>query len=105
VARVIKEIREEIPAMKKQQRLRVLQHLISYAEHQFGDRVQDKSYRERVNGERFDNWRVEIEILILIYFGLESVYIDDISLSMVAKNNLMFPYYEKMLELLRCSSC
>jgi hypothetical protein len=29
--------------------------MISYAEYQFGDRVEGRSYRERANGERMDN--------------------------------------------------
>jgi tetratricopeptide (TPR) repeat protein len=76
--------------------------LISYALHQFGDRILGKAYRERAfNGERIDNWRVEIGILVPIYLNLASIYNDDISLSVMVIDNLTFPYYEKVLELLR----
>jgi tetratricopeptide (TPR) repeat protein len=100
VARVIDEIREELLS-KKKEKTRVLGHLISYALYQFGDRIPGKAYRERDNGERIDNWRVEIGILISMYVYLTSVYKDDESLSTMDRDNLTFPYYEKMLELLR----
>jgi len=70
--RVIKEILGERPK-KMQLDIRVLEHLISYSEHQFGDRVPGKAYRERGNGEH---------IVIDSY-------------------NFQFPCYEKMLDLLR----
>jgi hypothetical protein len=75
--------------------------LISYAEHQFGDRVQGKAYRERVSGERIDNWRFETCLLIPIYMDLLRVFQNDKLLSKMACNNLTLPYYQKMLELLR----
>jgi hypothetical protein len=100
VAGVIEEIREERPK-KTQLGIRVFGHLISYAEHQFGDRIPGKSYRERGDGDRIDNWKVEIEILIPIYCNLLDVYSTDESLSMIDSGNLRFPYLEKMLDLLR----
>jgi hypothetical protein len=101
VLRVIEEIREEISKKNEQQKLRVLEHLLSYAAHQFGDRILGKSYRERGNGERIDNWMVEIGTLVRIYFNFTLIYKEDKSLSMMARDNLEFPYNEKMLELLR----
>jgi hypothetical protein len=101
IARVIEEICEEISKKNKQQTLRVLGHLLSYAEYQFGDRILGKSYRERGNGERIDNWRVEVGILVPIYNDFIVIYIQDESLSMMAFDNLTFPYMEKMLALLR----
>jgi tetratricopeptide (TPR) repeat protein len=101
VLRVIEEIREEISKKNKQQTLRVLGYLLSYATHQFGDRIVGKSYRERGNGERIDNWKVEVGILVLIYNDFIVIYEDDESLSMMATYNLTFPYNEKMLALLR----
>jgi hypothetical protein len=100
VARVIEEIREERPK-KSQLDMRVLGHLISYAEHQFGDRIPGKAYRERENGDRIDNWNVEIDILICLYCNLVEVYSTVESLSMTDSDNILFPYYEKMLDLLR----
>jgi tetratricopeptide (TPR) repeat protein len=76
--------------------------LISYALYQFGDRVVGKAYRERAfNGERIDDWRVEIGIFIPIYIDLISICNNDESLSVMDCDNLTFPYYEKILELLR----
>jgi tetratricopeptide (TPR) repeat protein len=100
VAGVIEEIREERPK-KMQLGIRVVGHLIAFAEHQFGDRVPGKAHRERGNGEHIDNWIVEIEILIPIYSALVDVYSTDKSLSMKDSDNLRFPYVEKMLDLLR----
>jgi tetratricopeptide (TPR) repeat protein len=100
VLRVILEILQGIPS-NEQLEVRVLGHLLSYAEHQFGDRILGKSYRERGNGERIDNWRVEIGLLVRIYSDLIVIYIEDESLSRMAFDNLTFPYMERMLELLR----
>jgi tetratricopeptide (TPR) repeat protein len=101
VVRVIKEVEEEI-SIKQQQNIRVLGHLLSYADHQFGDRVPGKAYRERGDLERIDNWRVEIGILIPMYFNL-AYYLNnnDESLSAIVRDNLTFPYFEKMLDILR----
>jgi hypothetical protein len=100
VARVIEEISEERPE-KLQLDIRVLGHLIFYAERQFGDRVSGKAYRERGNGERMDNWIVEIKFLIRIYSNLVDVCRTDISLGMIDRGSLRLRYYEKMLDLLR----
>jgi tetratricopeptide (TPR) repeat protein len=100
VVRIIKDIQEEASTKKKHE-ARTLGHLVSYALYQFGDRVQDKAYRERENGERIDTWRVEIEILIPLYTGLFLIYLYDESLSIMVRDNLTFPYLEKTLELLR----
>eukprot|EP00596_Hydrurales_sp_CCMP1899_P009897 CAMPEP_0119052220 /NCGR_PEP_ID=MMETSP1177-20130426/73586_1 /TAXON_ID=2985 /ORGANISM="Ochromonas sp, Strain CCMP1899" /LENGTH=587 /DNA_ID=CAMNT_0007031719 /DNA_START=259 /DNA_END=2022 /DNA_ORIENTATION=- len=97
-ARVIKEILGERPK-KMQLDIRVLEHLISYSEHQFGDRVPGKAYRERKDGDRIDNWTVEIGILIPIYRNLVNINSDG-SLSIMDSNNSKLPYHEKMLDLL-----
>jgi tetratricopeptide (TPR) repeat protein len=101
VLRVIQEIREGISKKSKQQTFRVLGHLLLYAGYQFGDRILGKSYRERGNGERINNWRVEVGILVPIYFDFILIYEKDESLSMMTRDNLVLPYNEKMLELLR----
>jgi hypothetical protein len=100
VARVIEEIRGERPK-KVQLDTRVLGHLVSYAEHQFGDRVPGKAYRERGNGERKDNWNVEIKTLSPICYDLLNIYSTDESLSSIDNDSLRLPYFEKMLNLLR----
>jgi tetratricopeptide (TPR) repeat protein len=101
VVQVIKEIRKELSAKKKEE-VRVLGHLISYALYQFGDRVLGKAHRERgSNIERINNWVVEIGILIPIYVDLTSIYNYDESLSLILCDNLTFPNLEKMLDILR----
>jgi tetratricopeptide (TPR) repeat protein len=94
------DVKEEI-SIKLKRNLRVLGHLISYADHQFGDRVPGKTYRERGDLERIDNWRVEIGILIPIYSDLVLIHNNDESLSAIVRDNLTFPYFEKMLDILR----
>jgi tetratricopeptide (TPR) repeat protein len=101
VVRIMKAICEEIHEKKKQQKTRILLHLIPYAEHQFSDRVLANAYRERAVSERIDNWSVEIGILIPLYHRLISIYKDDDTLSVMVRDNLKFPYSEKELELLR----
>jgi tetratricopeptide (TPR) repeat protein len=101
VVRVFEEINEEPPPKKKEE-MRVLRHLISYALHQFGDRVPGKAYRERAfNSERIDNWRVEIGILVPLYHNLVNRYGNDESLSEMDSDNVTFPYCEKILDILR----
>jgi hypothetical protein len=72
---------------------RVLNHLIAYAEHQFGDRVEGLAYRESKNGNRMDNWDVEIDILFPIYRALRSICEKDGLLSAIVQ--------EKMLDIVR----
>jgi hypothetical protein len=100
VVQVINEIIGE-RLKKTQLDIRVLGHLIAYAEHQFGDRVPGKAYRKRGDGDRIDNWNVEIDILIPIYCNLVDVYSTDESLSMIDRDNFQFPYYKKRLDLLK----
>jgi hypothetical protein len=100
VVRMIEEIDEERPK-KAHLNVRVLGHLVSFAEHQFGDRVVGRSYRVRINGDRIGNWESEILILMSIYRELTTVHNSDESLSMISQNDLIFPYYEKMLDLLK----
>jgi tetratricopeptide (TPR) repeat protein len=80
--------------------VRVLRHVASYAEFQFGDRFPGKSYRGRENGDRISNWMAEIGILHPVYVRLINVYDDDKSLSSIMEDNMVLPYLEKMLELL-----
>jgi hypothetical protein len=100
VSRVIDEILDEMPE-NKELGIRILGHLISYAERQFGNRILGKAYRERNSGERIDNWGVEIKILVRIYDDLISIYKDDESLTTIGTDDLILPYYEKMLNLLK----
>lgn len=80
--------------------IRVIEHVISFAKFQFGNRVTSKSYRERENGERLSNWDAEI-FLFRIYSHIVFLYGSDQSLSLIIQNNMTAPYLEKMLEILR----
>jgi hypothetical protein len=75
-------------------------HLPSYAAFQFGDRVIGESYRERENGDRIENWNVEVDILCHIHRRIYDIYATDKSLSKVVQSSLMIPTMEKVLELL-----
>jgi tetratricopeptide (TPR) repeat protein len=98
---VVNMIDEILEAPEKTRRnMRVLNHTLSYAEFQFGDRVEEKSYRERGNGDRISNWIVEMENLRFIYSRLIGVYADDESLSIIIRDNMVTPYFEKMRQLL-----
>jgi tetratricopeptide (TPR) repeat protein len=100
---VIRLIEEIIGTTLKinQLKTRLLEYLISYAVHQFGDRVPGKDYRERENGERVNNYMVEIDMLHYIYSELADIYLSDGSLSALSRYTLRFPLCEKMLDLLR----
>jgi len=86
---------------KAEMNIRVWKNLVSYAEYQFGNRVLGRVYREREDGERIDNWSVEIDILIRIHGCLADAYSRDKSLGTISSSNLRLPLYEEMLDLLR----
>jgi hypothetical protein len=101
VIRVIKDIKGETTE-KKEVESRLLLHLISYAEYQFGDPVAGKFCRERgIVEERIDNWDVDIEILIVLYYDFIRSSENDKSVSLIVKDKKILPYYEKMLSILR----
>jgi hypothetical protein len=81
--------------------LRILSHLLCYAEFQFGERIAGKAYRQRGNGEKIDNLTVEVRVVIDIYRRFLSVYDGDRSLTNEDRNNLKLPYFLKMQELLK----
>jgi hypothetical protein len=45
----------EILPSKEGNYMRVLEHLLLYAEHQFGCRIEGRNYREREDGQRISN--------------------------------------------------
>jgi hypothetical protein len=100
VVHSIKEIRVK-EFKKAEMNIRVWKNLVSYAEYQFGNRVLGRVYREREDGERIDNWFVEIDILIRIHGCLADAYSRDKSLGTISSSNLRLPLYEEMLDLLR----
>mmetsp|Transcript_26520 Transcript_26520/g.25381 ORF Transcript_26520/g.25381 Transcript_26520/m.25381 type:complete len:470 (+) Transcript_26520:206-1615(+) len=95
VAQIIKEI------LKAPRNIRVLNYLLKYAEFQFGNRIPSKAYRQRENGERIDNWIVECNIMIPAYNCLMDTYEGDTSISWMDRNNIVLPYNEKILEILK----
>jgi hypothetical protein len=94
------QIKNEILASKKGSDVRVLVHLLSYLEYQFGGKVAGIDYRERIDGERVSNWEVEIEILQETHCCLADLYDQNNSLSMIRRNEMSFPYLERSLGLL-----
>jgi hypothetical protein len=85
---------------KKGNDCRVLDHLLSFAEHQFGKGVPGKYHREREDGERISNWIVDIGILHRIIQRLSDLYGQDSSLSTIVQDDMRFPYLERSLSLL-----
>jgi hypothetical protein len=96
VARLIIEILES----KKGNDCRVLEHLLSFADYQFGKEVIEKNYRERGDGERISNWNLDMNILNQIIMTLGISYEEDNSLSPMLQVNMKFPHLERSLRLL-----
>jgi hypothetical protein len=90
----------EIMNSAKVKYVRILEHLLSYAEYQFGQDLLQLGYREREDGERIFNWDVEIEILLNINGILYYLHNENKSLSSISRNDLMFPCLERSLSLL-----
>jgi hypothetical protein len=93
-------IKDEILITKKGKDVRVLQHLLSYLEHQFGEKITGIDYRERGNGERISNWEAEVMILINIHGRSDTSYVHDNSMSMISRNEMRFPNLKRSLNLL-----
>jgi hypothetical protein len=87
--------------LRAPENLRVLKHVLTYAEFQFGERIPNQTYRERESGERMDNWTVELDAMILIYMKFVNIYERNGSLSLIFKDNNTLPYYKKQLKILK----
>jgi hypothetical protein len=96
-------IKDEILISKKGKDSRVLEHLISYLEPQFGEKITGIDYRERGNGERISNWEVEVMILCNISSRFGNSYLHNHSLSMMSSYEMGFPNLERSLNLLNPS--
>jgi hypothetical protein len=92
-------IKDEVLTSKKGKNCRVLKHLLSYLEYQFGGKVAGIDYRERSNGERINNWEGEVEILRTIDGHLADFYLHNNSLSMISRCEMSFPLLERSLSL------
>jgi uncharacterized protein YeeX (DUF496 family) len=93
----------ENPQIRKN--IRLLKHLSNYVEHQYGNRVVGKSYRERDN-EKIENWTVEICCLSPIYKLIVDNYRTNMAygkdeVSQMELDNLILPYAEKLIQILR----
>lgn len=96
---VVENIQQILKA-KKRDDTRVLTHLLSYAEFQFGQKIIGSTYRERESGERITNWEVEVESLYYILLAIIITYEKNASLTKVTCNNLQAPYLSRALILL-----
>jgi hypothetical protein len=95
------QIITEILASKIGKDERILGHLLLYAEFQFGKEVTGKDYREREDGERISNFKVDLDILHEINHRLSRIYqVGSKGLTSKASNDTMFPYLEKSISLL-----
>lgn len=81
--------------------LRVLEHLLKYALHQFGDIVPGNDYRARENGEQIYNYKVDVMNLFPIYVDMIELYESDESLSKLGRDDLLLLCYQKQLDLLK----
>jgi tetratricopeptide (TPR) repeat protein len=93
-------IKDGIIISKKGKDVRVIQHLLSYLEHQFGEKITGIDYRERGNGERISNWEVEVMILSDTYSFLAALFLRDDSLSIRCRCEMSFASLERSLNLL-----
>jgi hypothetical protein len=75
------QVIEEILASKKPDDIRVLEHLLSYTEYQFGNIVTGIDYRQRVDGQRISNWKVDIDIIHKINNKIANIYVVDGSIN------------------------
>jgi hypothetical protein len=91
---------DEILASSKGNNVRVLEHLLSYADYQFGQHVAGSEYRERSDGQRIHNWNVDINILFEISTKILDIYIMNPLLSAIIRENKMFPHLDRSLHIL-----
>jgi hypothetical protein len=91
---------DEILASNKGNNARVLQHLLSYADYQFGEHVAGSKYRERSDGQRISNWNVDLNILLKISTRITNIYATNASLGAMIRNNKMFAHLDRSLHIL-----
>jgi tetratricopeptide (TPR) repeat protein len=94
--RIINEIRSS----NKGNDVRVLGHLLSYADYQFGQPVTGRDYRERSDGQRITNLQVDIYILLHISNQIVNVYSADLSLGTIIRDNKIHSHLERSLHIL-----
>jgi hypothetical protein len=90
----------EILTSNKGNDARVLGHLLSYADYQFGQPITGRDYRERSDGQCVSNWDVDINILPRISHSIVVIYRTNASLSTMVRDDKMYPYLERSLHIL-----
>jgi hypothetical protein len=95
------QIINEIQASKNADNIKVLDHLLLFAEHQFGKEVPGVGFRERADGQRISNWNVNIKILHEINGKVAYIYKECNKLSRKDRDDGRLPYLIKSLDLLR----
>jgi hypothetical protein len=92
----------EILASNKGNDIRVLEHLLSYADNQFGQHVEGRDYRERTDGQRItNNWDLDFGILYDISSRMTNFYVENLSHSPIILSNKIFPHLERTLNILK----
>jgi hypothetical protein len=77
--------------------MRVLEHLLSYAEYQFGKKVTGIGYYEK-DGERISDYDLDVMVFHGIYSVMTKLHVFDNSLSEVIRYDMMSPYLERSLK-------
>jgi hypothetical protein len=96
----VAQLIDEILKSKKGDDCRIVEHLLSFTEHQFGKGVTGKHYRESEDGDRISNWKVDIVILYRIISRLSNLYGRHNLLSTIVQDDMSFPYLERSLSFL-----
>jgi hypothetical protein len=86
----VTQLIDEVLKSKKGIDCRVLEHLLSFAEHQLGKEVTGKNNRERDFGERISNWKVDIFCLYKTIQTLADHYMIDCHLALLFKMTCAF---------------
>jgi hypothetical protein len=97
---VVRTVDETLKSKNGSENARILEHLLSFAEYQFGKDLTRIGYRERVDGDRISNWEVEIYVLNNINTLLSSLVSLDNSRSVIDCDNKKFPYLQRSLKIL-----
>jgi hypothetical protein len=92
---------DEILKSNKGNDVRVLEHLLSYADNQFGQQVPGRLYREGTDGQRIANWDVDICILLQIITKMLNIHLKNLSYSPIIRDNKTFPHLERLLDILK----
>jgi hypothetical protein len=93
------QVIKEVLASKKGDNRRNLEHLLPYADYQFGKPIIGKDYHERTDGQRIANWDVDI-YLLLISSTMVDLYSTNSSLHSMIRDKEMLPHLEKSLHIL-----